>query len=124
MPAQSAGSSTAGEERRTAQDLLERALCSFDELGAPLWAERARDQLARVRPDGGRAGELTATEKRVAHLAASGLTNRQVAETLFVSPKTVEATLARVYRKLGIRTRAELGRTITDCTNRPDRRRK
>lgn len=53
--------------------------------------------------------ELTATERRIAELAASGLTNRQVAEQSFMSPKTVEANLARVYRKLGIASRAELG---------------
>jgi DNA-binding CsgD family transcriptional regulator len=52
---------------------------------------------------------LTATEERVAALAASGQTNRQVAAALFLSPKTVEANLARVYRKLGISSRAELG---------------
>lgn len=45
----------------------------------------------------------------MARLAASGLTNREVAAQLFVSPKTVEANLARIYRKLGIRSRAELG---------------
>ncbi|NUT56529.1 MAG: helix-turn-helix transcriptional regulator, partial [Thermoleophilia bacterium] len=49
------------------------------------------------------------TERRIATLAASGLTNREVAGLAFVSPKTVEANLARVYRKLGIRSRAELG---------------
>jgi len=54
-------------------------------------------------------GELTATERRVAELAAGGLTNREVAVALFISPKTVEANLARVYRKLGIASRAELG---------------
>jgi DNA-binding NarL/FixJ family response regulator len=52
---------------------------------------------------------LTPGEQRVAELAASGLTNRQVAAALFISPKTVEANLARVYRKLEIRSRAELG---------------
>jgi DNA-binding NarL/FixJ family response regulator len=52
---------------------------------------------------------LTATELKIAELAASGLTNRQVAERSFLSPKTVEANLARVYRKLGITSRAELG---------------
>jgi DNA-binding CsgD family transcriptional regulator len=57
-------------------------------------------------------GELTATERRVAELAASGLTNREVAKAAFMSPKTVEANLARVYRKLGIRSRAELGARI------------
>jgi DNA-binding CsgD family transcriptional regulator len=45
----------------------------------------------------------------VAKLAAEGLTNREVAQVAFMSPKTVEANLARVYRKLGIRSRAELG---------------
>jgi DNA-binding CsgD family transcriptional regulator len=53
--------------------------------------------------------ELTATEVRIAELAASGLTNRQVAQAAFVSPKTVEANLGRIYRKLGISSRAELG---------------
>ena len=53
--------------------------------------------------------ELTESERRVAELAAAGLTNRNVAAQLFISPKTVEANLARVYRKLGISSRAELG---------------
>jgi DNA-binding CsgD family transcriptional regulator len=52
---------------------------------------------------------LTVSELRVAQLTASGLTNREVAARLFISPKTVEANLARVYRKLNIRSRAELG---------------
>ena len=51
---------------------------------------------------------LTPTERRVAELAAASLTNRQVAEALFVTVKTVETHLARVYQKLGIATRAEL----------------
>ena len=53
--------------------------------------------------------ELTATELRVAELAATGITNREIAKAAFMSEKTVEAHLARVYRKLGIRSRAELG---------------
>jgi DNA-binding NarL/FixJ family response regulator len=57
---------------------------------------------------------LTASERRVAELAASGMTNKDVANALFISPKTVEANLARIYRKLGIKTRAELGRVIGD----------
>lgn len=48
----------------------------------------------------------------MAGLAALGMTNREVAMALFISPKTVEANLARVYRKLGIRTRAELGKRM------------
>ena len=53
--------------------------------------------------------ELTATELRVAELAATGLTNREIAQAAFMSGKTVEAHLAHVYRKFGIRSRAELG---------------
>jgi len=73
-----------------------------------LWAQRTRAELDRA---AGRrtGGDLTESEKPVADLAASGLTNRQVAAQLFMSPKTVEANLARVYSKLGIRSRAELG---------------
>jgi DNA-binding NarL/FixJ family response regulator len=58
------------------------------------------------------ATSLTAAEQRVAELAASGLTNRQVATALFMSPKTVEANLAHVYNKLGIRSRAQLGARV------------
>lgn len=50
-----------------------------------------------------------AGERRVAELSATGLTNRLVAAALFISPKTVEVHLSRVYHKLGIRSRAELG---------------
>jgi len=53
--------------------------------------------------------ELTETERLVAQLAASGLSNKEVADRTFLAVKTVEANLARVYRKLGIRSRAELG---------------
>jgi DNA-binding NarL/FixJ family response regulator len=55
---------------------------------------------------------LTPSEQRVAELAASGMTNRDVAAKLFISHKTVEVNLSRVYRKLGIRARVELGRVI------------
>ena len=51
---------------------------------------------------------LTASEKRVAELAAEGLTNRDIAQTLFVTPKTVEVHLSATYRKLGIRSRRDL----------------
>jgi DNA-binding NarL/FixJ family response regulator len=53
--------------------------------------------------------ELTASEQRVAELAASGMSNRDMAAALFISPKTVEANLSRIYRKLNIHSRAELG---------------
>jgi len=97
------------KEKGAARDALEQAQRVFEELGAPLWAERARSELLRVGLRPRAPHELTATEERVAALAASGLTNRQVAQELFISPKTVEANLAKVYRKFGIRSRAELG---------------
>jgi DNA-binding CsgD family transcriptional regulator len=59
---------------------------------------------APARPQG-----LTVSERRVAELAGRGLTNREVAAAAFMSEKTVEANLTRIYRKLGIRSRAELG---------------
>ena len=61
-------------------------------------------------------GSLTPTERRVAELAASGLTNRQLAEALFVTVKTVETHLAHAYQKLGTRSRAELTRLIGESS--------
>jgi DNA-binding CsgD family transcriptional regulator len=96
--------------RKAASEALEQALDAFEALGARPWAARAKGDLGRVLTRRAPASdELTPAERRVALLAASGLTNRAAAEKLFVSPKTVEATLARVYRKLGIGSRAELG---------------
>jgi DNA-binding NarL/FixJ family response regulator len=97
------------KHKRAAADALQQALELFNRLGAPTWAERAGHELGRVglRPAAPR--ELTETERRVAELAAVGRTNQEVARELFMSPKTVEANLSRVYRKLAIRSRAELG---------------
>ena len=75
----------------------------------PRRAERARAELARTNVSPGHEGELTPSELRVAELAASGMTNRDVAAELFISTKTVEANLTQIYRKLGIHSRAELG---------------
>jgi DNA-binding CsgD family transcriptional regulator len=99
-------------QKRAAADALWRAVETFERLGAPSWIDRARGELARVGLRQRSADELTATEQRVAELAAGGMTNREVAKAAFISPKTVEANLARVYRKLGIRSRAELGARI------------
>jgi len=99
-------------KKRAARDLLERALTTFDDLGAPPWSDRARRELARI---GGRAPTstgLTPTEAQIAQLVAEGRTNREVAEALFVSVHTVEANLKRIYRKLGVRSRTELARKL------------
>ena len=98
--------------KRAAAESLQQALELFERLGAPVWAERARAELGRVGLRHRPPNELTATELRVAELAATGLTNREVATAAFMSPKTVEANLSRVYRKLGINSRAELGATM------------
>jgi len=92
-----------------ARDSFTQGLAIFEELGSPPWVQRTRDEIGRLGLRHGGPGELTGTERRIAELAATGMTNRQVAEAAFVSPKTVEANLARVYRKLEIRSRAELG---------------
>src|SRR5204862_3013289 len=87
-----------------------RGLC--EKIGATLWAERSRAELGRV---GGRRAspdELTPSERRIAELVARGRTNREVAAELFVTVHTVEKALTRVYRKLGVRSRAELARAL------------
>jgi DNA-binding CsgD family transcriptional regulator len=98
-------------ERRTGRETLQRALTIFEKVGAPLWAERTVAEIARIGVR--RAPEaLTEGEERVAEMAAQGLTNPAIAARLFMSRRTVEANLARAYRKLGIRSRAELGATM------------
>jgi DNA-binding CsgD family transcriptional regulator len=94
-------------QKRAARDSLSSAASAFERLGARIWLDRARTELTRV---GGRApsDELTATERQVAELIAAGRTYREAAAELFISPKTVQWNLSKVYSKLGIRSRAEL----------------
>jgi DNA-binding CsgD family transcriptional regulator len=92
-----------------ARDRLTEAEAEFESFGAAAWQRQAAAELARVNVRPSAPSGLTETERRVAELAASGLTNRQVADRTFLAIKTVEANLARVYLKLGIRSRAELG---------------
>jgi len=102
------------KQRRAARDTLHQALAVFDQLGARLWSAKTTSELARI---GGRvsAGDsLTASERRVACLVAEGRSNRQVADKLFLSVKTVAAHLTSVYAKLGVRSRAELARQLRD----------
>jgi ATP/maltotriose-dependent transcriptional regulator MalT len=101
------------KKRGAAREALERALAIFEELGATLWAEKARSELARI---GGRAtagDELTPTERSVAELVAMGKTNKEVAGQLFVTPRTVEGHLTHIYAKLGVRSRAELAHRMS-----------
>jgi DNA-binding CsgD family transcriptional regulator len=101
------------KRKRIARQHLDQALGIFASLPAPTWEARARSELSRIGLRPPAPLELTATEERVAVLAASGHTNRQVATALFLSPRTVEDNLARVYRKLGVSSRAELGAAMT-----------
>lgn len=96
-------------QRRAARAALDEAARLFDEVGAAQWARNARDELDRLGLRPSSSDELTPSERRVAELAGSGMTVREVAAALLVSPKTVEAHLGRIYRKLGIHSRAELG---------------
>lgn len=98
--------------RADARTLLHAAVAGFDRLGAAAWVTQAR---AELRAAGGRrraastpTQQLTAHERRVAAAVARGLTNRQAAAELFLSPKTVEFHLAQIYRKLGIHSRTRL----------------
>jgi DNA-binding CsgD family transcriptional regulator len=100
------------KQKRPARESLDQAVAIFDDLGTRVWSARARASLARVSGRSASADELTETEHQIAHLAAEGRTNREVAETLFVSQKTVEANLSRAYRKLGISSRRQLAERL------------
>ena len=99
--------------RRTdARRELADARAVFVRLGTPIQEEQADLELASL---GGRRaeGELTPVEERIAALVSAGQTNREVAGTLFMSVRTVESHLGRIYRKLGLRSRTELARRLS-----------
>jgi DNA-binding CsgD family transcriptional regulator len=97
-----------GRLKRRARETLEEAHAVFDSLGARVWGQRALAEAARI---GGRApatDELTPSERRIAALVAEGRSNKEVADAVVVTVKTVETHLSRIYAKLGVRSRAEL----------------
>jgi DNA-binding NarL/FixJ family response regulator len=98
---------------RASRDALERAANGF--VDAPAWQAKAHAELRRL---GVRVadGQLTETQSRIAQLAAAGLSNREIAASVFVSRKTVEANLSHVYRKLGLRSRTQLARRLAPST--------
>jgi DNA-binding CsgD family transcriptional regulator len=105
-------------QRGVARAYFDEAVNVFDGVGSVVWAARSRGELARYAPHrpGGTsdspAGVLTDTERRIADLAAAGASTPAIASQLFVGARTVETHLAHAYRKLGIRSRAELGRAL------------
>jgi DNA-binding CsgD family transcriptional regulator len=103
--------------RGDARDPLREGLEEAVECGADVLAARAHDELvaagARPRRDPVESrSTLTASELRVARMAAEGLTNRQIAQALFLTEKTIEVHLTRVYRKLEIQSRSQLARAL------------
>ena len=104
-------------ERRSARAALERP-CLFDSLGATLWAERAARELRLAGQQAHRrrargADELAPQEEQITRLVVEGRTNREVGSILFISTKTVEAHLSRIFRKVGVTSRMELARRRT-----------
>ena len=96
-----------------AREQLALAQQAFEQLGAAPWATRAAAELragGHVTPAAtkGAPGSLTAQEREIAMLAATGLTNKQIAERLFLSHRTVSTHLYQMFPKLGITSRAAL----------------
>ena len=105
--------------RRDARDQLRRAFEMFDGMSMTAFAGRARAELRatgeRARPRSlGTPEVLTAQEAQIARLAAERLSNREIAGQLFISARTVEYHLHKVFRKLGVTSRAQLARTFAD----------
>lgn len=106
------GAHRRAKHKRAARESLGAALQVFEDMGAQAWARRVRSELERI---GGRSpsgSALTPSERRVAGLVAEGLATKQVAAALFVSPKTVEGHLSRIYSKLDIHSRTELAHQL------------
>jgi DNA-binding CsgD family transcriptional regulator len=108
------------KQRADARPFLSAALDTFTRLGARPWADRCRAELTATggptgpRPDRSQADELTAQELKIALLVAQGLTNREVAASLFLSPKTIEHHLSAIYRKLDVKSRTQLARLLAE----------
>ncbi|MFS0695454.1 AAA family ATPase [Streptomyces nitrosporeus] len=98
--------------RGAARQALLLAVEAFERLGAPTWAERARAELRAAggpqRTASADLAVLTWQERRIADLAAGGLTNKEIGERLHLSPRTVSSHLYRAFPKLGITSRAAL----------------
>lgn len=106
------------QQKRLAREAFQSAARAFAALGTPLWAARAEAELRRVNVRHASSG-LTPTEEHIARLAAEGLSNRVIAQRCFVSVKTVEANLARVFRKLAITSRVQLAYALDGRRREP-----
>lgn len=106
------GARRRAKQKRGSRDDLERALDIFERLRARPWVDRARAELASIGGRPAATGALTPMEERVAVLAAAGSTNREIANALFVSTRTVAGHLSHAYAKLGVRSRRELSNAL------------
>jgi DNA-binding CsgD family transcriptional regulator len=100
------------KQRAVARRTLELAAAEFKRLGSELYVERARVELGRISGRTRSAGGLTPTEQKIAELVAEGRSNKEVAAAMFVTTKTVETNLSRIYAKLDIHSRIELARLV------------
>jgi DNA-binding CsgD family transcriptional regulator len=112
-----AGRLRRAKKRQEARVHLREAIAAFDALGATPWSDLARAELAATgeklqRRGGGPDARLTPQELQITLQVAEGRTNREIAEALFLSPKTVEFHLTSVYRKLDLTSRRELIRAV------------
>lgn len=96
--------------RAAARVALTEAVQRYETIGAAPWLTAALADLARL--DGGRGAGLSDTERRIVEMVRSGATNREIASSLFLSIKAVEANLTRLYRRLGVRNRAQLAQAF------------
>jgi DNA-binding CsgD family transcriptional regulator len=102
------------KRKSAAKQSLEHALAILEPLHARIWVARARDELGRIGLRRAVASDgLTPAQQRVAELVLVGMTNRQIAETLYMSRRTVETHLTKMYRELGVKSRAQLISTMS-----------
>jgi DNA-binding CsgD family transcriptional regulator/tetratricopeptide (TPR) repeat protein len=104
-------------QRAQAAEVLGEARATFEALGARAWVERAGGEIERLGVRSAAQRGLTPVEADIARLVADGLTNREIADRVFLSPKTVEANLSRIYRKLDLRSRAELVASVASAAD-------
>jgi DNA-binding CsgD family transcriptional regulator len=121
------GGTLVAGDRDAGVDVLGRALAVYTQIGAAWDARRVRSKLrdlgvrrriAAVEADTDGWAAMTASELAVAQLVAEGLTNREVADRLFISPHTVNSHVRHVFAKLGINSRVELARLAGDLERR------
>jgi DNA-binding CsgD family transcriptional regulator len=107
------------KHRAAAAGTLRQSHDTFVGLGCPIWAKKARAEEARIGARSRSQSSLSPIEERIALLASQGRNNREIADLLYVSRKTVESNLTHIYRKLGIHSRAQLGTALNKSGNQP-----